>query len=327
MNPIETSVRKIDRFQQSRKPLALLFGVVKKFGDDQGGLLAALLTYYGFLSIFPLLLIAVTVLGIVLQSHPDLAHSLTDSALAQIPVLGDQLGRNIAALHRNSVLGLIVGLLFLVYGSLGVSQAGVYAMAEVWNVPGVVRPGFVPRLGRSAAFLAVLTVGVVGTSLLGGWSSAGDTDLWKRVLAGSLSWLINAATFVAAFRALTPRSIAWRPLLPGALIAATGWSGLQLLGGYLVSHQLHHLSQVYGAFAVVLALVSFIYLEAQLVIYAAEFNVVLSRRLWPRSIVQPPLTRADKAVLAQIARSGDRRPEQRVEVTFEEDAHHGRGDP
>jgi YihY family inner membrane protein len=316
MNPIERVIRKVDAFQQSRTSTGLLFAVVKKYGDDQGGYLAALLTYYGFLSIFPLLLISVTVLGIVLHSNPVLAHSLVNSALTQFPVLGNNLGRNIEALRRNNLLGLITGLLFLAYGSLGVSQAGVHAMAEVWNVPGVVRPGFVPRLGRSVAFLLILVVGVVGTSILAGMSAIGTQPLWLRVLEGTASLAINAGTFVAAFRALTPKSIPWRRLIPGSLLAALGWSLLQLLGGYLVAHQLHSLSQVYGTFAVVLGLISFIYLEAQLVIYAAEFNVVLARHLWPRSIVQPPLTTADKAVLKDIAEAGDRRPEQNVEVTF-----------
>jgi uncharacterized BrkB/YihY/UPF0761 family membrane protein len=258
----------------------------------------------------------VTVLGIVLHSDPALAHSLLNSALSQIPVLGQDLGRNIQALRRSNFFGLLIGLLFLAYGSLGVSQAGVHAMAEVWNVPGVVRPGFVPRLGRSVAFLLILAVGVIGTSFLAGLSATGGQDLLFRILAWVTSFVVNAGTFVAAFRALTPKTIPWRPLIPGSLIAALGWSLLQLLGGYLVSHQLHSLSQVYGTFAVVLGLISFIYLEAQLVVYAAEFNVVLARHLWPRSIVQPPLTSADKAVLTGIAESGDRRPEQNVDVTF-----------
>ena len=87
-------------------------------------------------------------------------------------------------------------------------------------------------------------------------------------------------------------------------------------GGYLVGHNLKHASEVYGFFAVVLGLLSWLYLGAQLTLYAAEVNVVRARRLWPRSLLQPPLTQPDQRVLVDLAKQEERRPEQAVEVTF-----------
>jgi uncharacterized BrkB/YihY/UPF0761 family membrane protein len=115
---------------------------------------------------------------------------------------------------------------------------------------------------------------------------------------------------------LTPTVIETRSLVPGALLAAAGWSLIQTLGGYLVAHQLRQTSEVYGFFAIVLGLIAFLSLGANLTIYAAEVNVVLARRLWPRSIVQPPLTDPDRAALREMAQREERRPEERIDVRF-----------
>ena len=151
MNPIERGIRAVDAFQQARRPWAFTFGVIKKFGDDSAGSLAALVAYYGFVSLFPLLLVLITILGLVVT--PGTEKAVVHSALAQFPIVGNQLtGPNgIHALRAGSVLGLTIGLLGLVWGSQGITQAAQKAMATVWNVPGVIRPGFVPRLGRSSS--------------------------------------------------------------------------------------------------------------------------------------------------------------------------------
>ena len=133
---------------------AFVVGVVKKYGDDRGSQLAVLVTYYGFLAMFPLLLVFVTVLGYVAHDDPGLRHDLLDSALADFPIVGQELRRNVGVLGGNGV-ALVIGLLAVVWGSLGVAQIAQHAMAQVWNVPGARRPGFVPRLVRSLLVLAV----------------------------------------------------------------------------------------------------------------------------------------------------------------------------
>jgi hypothetical protein len=103
----------------------------------------------------------------------------------------------------------------------------------------------------------------------------------------------------------------------GSIVGGVGWTILQAVGGYLIGHDLKNDSTTYGTFAAVLGLVAWIYLGCQLTIYAAELNTVLARRLWPRGLVQPPLTQADQKSLALQATQNQRRPEQDISVDFD----------
>ncbi len=127
----------------------------------------------------------------------------------------------------------------------------------------------------------------------------------------------GAGMYLGAFRALTPKGVPTRSLLPGAITGGILWTVLQVLGTWLVHHFLHS-NSVYGVFATVLGLLAWIYLAVEITVYSAEINVVLARRLWPRSIVQPPLTEADRASMALQALQNQRRPEQHIEVTFDD---------
>jgi len=300
---------------------------MKKFGDDSAGSLAALIAYYGFLSLFPLLLILTTILGIVFANDASLHDRIIHSTVGQFPIVGQQLAskNGVHSLQSGSVAGLVVGLLALTWGSLGVSQAAQRAMAEVWNVPGVIRPGFLPRLGRGLGFLALLGLDVVVTTFLAGFVTIGHGAAWVQMLAGILGLVTNLVLFSIGFRVLTPKSIETRLLVPGAVVAGVGWTILQYGGTLLVGHILRHANQTYGYYGSVLGLISFLYLTAELTVYAAEVNVVRARRLYPRSIAPPPLTPADEAVLRSVVEQGERRPEQRVHVEFSP-SHSGGGD-
>ena len=315
MNPVERVVRRVDAFQQRHRVPGFAFGVVKKFGDDRAGSLAALMAYYGFLALFPLLLLFVTVLGFVAQHNADFQDRLVDSALAEFPIIGDQIARNVDSL-RASGLGLAVGLLGLAWGSLGFTQAGQHAMAQVWNVPGVDRPGFFPRLARGASIIGVLGLGVVATTVISGFSVFDSSLPVLRALSLVVTAALNVAISLAAFRLLTPKAIASRHLVPGAVLFGLAWSVLQLFGSYLISQRLQQTSETYGMFAIVLGLLFWLYLAAQLSLYAAEVNVVLTRGLYPRSIIQPPLTEPDRQALRELAQQEERRPEARVRVDF-----------
>jgi YihY family inner membrane protein len=291
--------------------------VVKKYGDDRGGQLAALLAYYGFLSLFPLLLVLVTVLGIVAGSSSSLTHRVEHSALAQFPVIGSHLASNIHSLHKNSALGLVIGILGLLWGSQGASQIGQFAMAQLWNIPGVDRPGFVDRLKRTSVLMAVLVVFLVLGSGLAAVASSGSHSAIVRVGGEAGSLVVNCVLYLLAFRVLTPKLVKFKELLLGAFIGGFAWTVLQIGGTLLIDHQLRNSNQVYGTFAGVLGLISWIYLGAMITMYAAEANVVRARRLWPRSVVQPPLTQADEQVLTAIVAQEVRRPEQRVTIQFD----------
>jgi YihY family inner membrane protein len=315
MEIFSSLVRRLDRWQQSHPPTAFVFGVIKKFGDDRGGVLVALFAYYAFVALFPLLLLLVTVLAFFVNRNPDVAQSVLDSALRDFPIIGEQIGSNIHSL-KASGLGLFIGIAGLLWGGLGLAQQGQYSMAQVWNIPGVERPGFVPRLLRSVGLLAVLGGGVAASSILTGLASSSGLLGATISFVGSL--LVNVAIFGLGFRVLTPTSVPTRDLRVGAVLAGVGWTALQTGGGLLVAHQLRNSSEVYGLFSVVLGLLSFLALAGTIIIYSAEVNVVKARHLWPRSLVQPPLTPGDRQVLADIAQQEERRPEQRVDVAFDE---------
>ena len=316
MNSLERAVRHVDKYQQRHTPVAFVVAVVRKFGDDGGGTLATSLTYSAFVAVFPLLLLFVTILGFVLGSNQDAEDAVLRSVLVEFPILGDQLVSSLRPL-RGSGVALAVGLAGLAWGGFGVTQAAQHAMAEVWNVPGVHRPSFVVRMARGVIVLGVGGLGLVATSALASVSTFTGELTPARLAASAAAAVLNVLLLVAAFRITTVRTIATRQLLAGAALGGVAWTLLQALGGYLVSHQLRNASEVYGFFATVLGLLSWIFLGARVTLYAAEANVVLARRLWPRSLVQPPLTPADKRALADIARQEERRPEESVDVSFE----------
>ena len=315
MNPIEAVLRRVDRYQQRHALVGLPFAVVRKFGDDQGGNLATLLAWNGFFALLPLMLMLVTVLGYFLRRDPALQQRVLHSALVEFPILGTQLQQNVHSLHACG-LGLVVGIAGSLWGARGVTQAGQYAMAELWNIPGTERPSFWTRQVRGLALLAVFALGLAATTLLTGLGSLGSRSAAFRLANLAASAGVNVGLFLAAFRVLTPKQVPGRRLVAGAVVAGVAWQGLLATGGYLVGHNLRHASALYGFFAVVLGLLSWLYLGSELTLYAAEVNVVLARRLWPRSLLQPPLTGPDEQVLAGLATQEERRPEESVEVNF-----------
>jgi len=319
MRAVDNAARRVDELQRGHKALAVTFAVLKKFGDDNAGVLVSSLTLSAFGTIFPLLLLLVTILGLVLSSHPVLRHEVLSSTLSQFPIIGNDLAGNIKALHRDSVIGLVVGTGGLVWGSVGLAQNGIFTMAQVWNLPGPERPGYLERIARSIAFLAVLGVTLALSTLLAAGVPTVNGSLGLAVAGSVASAIVNFGEYLFGFRILTPHSVRLRELVPGAALAGVGWTILQAFGGYVVGHYLKDDSAVYGLFGIVLGLLSWVYLAVELIVYSAELNVVLARRLWPRSMVQPPLTDADRRSLAAQAKQDQRRADQHVEVSFDEE--------
>jgi YihY family inner membrane protein len=310
---IERLLRVLDRFQQRHTVLGFPFGVAKKFGDDQAGKHAALLAYYGFLSLFPLLLVFVTLLGYTLADNQELQQQVIDTLVAQFPVMGTQIKDSVTTI-QGSGIGLVVGILGTLWGGLGITQSAQDAMNAIWNIPRRLRPSYWLRLARGVGFLLLLATAVVGATVMAQLGRIQAGILGRLPLVGSL--LVNLLLLLVLFQVLTGMWVPWRRLLPGAVCGAVGWSTLQTVGVLIVDRQLREANLIYGVFAVVLVLLSWMYLSAQLLLYAAEINVVLTRRLWPRSLLQPPLTEPDRQVLTALAETEERRPGQTVEVRF-----------
>jgi len=316
MNPLERAARAVDAFQRRHLVPSFAYGVVKKFGDDNGGILVANLAYSGFLSLFPLLLLALTLTGLLLGADSSAEATIRAAIATRIPLAGAVLLENVKGLRRDSLFGIVVGLVGLAWGSTGLAQAGQFAMAQVWNIPGVYRPNYFQRLARSAGFLAVLGLGVLLSTALSVYGTLAASQAILVALGTVASIGANMGVFLLAFRVLTPRRVPARRLAPGALLAGFLWSVLQFAGTYVVGHYLRTDNALYGTFGIVLGLVAFVYLTAEITLYAAELNAVLAYRLWPRSLVQPPLTEADRTSLTLQATQNTRRPEQLVRVDF-----------
>lgn len=317
-------LRRADDVQRGHAAFAFPFAVLKKFGDDRASQLAALISYYGFFSLFPLLLLFVTVVALVVRDDPELRLRLLDSAVSQFPIVGTRIGKTIDDLTRSSFT-LSIGVVGALWSGTAVVAAAQHAMDEVWDVPRVERPGLANRVMRAFLLLFVFGASIVVSTLLAG--TGGDTG-WNATLLKTLSLagtaLVSVAVFAFAFRVLTVAHVSWRDVLPGAIFAAVAWTILLMLGGWLVDRHLRNASHVYGFFAVVIGLLAWISLAAQVFLLAAEINVVRARRLWPRSLMAPPLADEDREVLASQAEEERARPEERVEVKFEEPASEGR---
>jgi membrane protein len=315
-------VSRFDAYQRRHRWLGVPIAVVYKFVDDQGGYLAALITYYGFLSLFPLLLIFSTVLGFLLPGNPALQQQLIDSALGQFPIIGDQLGSTAQPL-RGSGWGLTIGIVVALYGGLGVAVAIQNAFNQVWGVPVHRRPDPVRARLRSLLLLGLLGLGVLLTTALSAVVAVGERfGPGLRIGAIVLAVITNAALFVLAFRALTTRKVAIREVLPGSVLAAVAWQILQSLGAIYVDYQLRGTSQVYGLFGIVLGLLGWIYVEAVVIVLAAELNAVLARRLWPRALLtmfaeDVDLTSADRRSYESYASAQQYREAESINVEFD----------
>jgi YihY family inner membrane protein len=242
--------------------------------------MAGLMAYYGFFSLFPLLLVLVTVLGIVLHGDPDLQSKLIDSSLASFPIIGPQIHKNIHSLN-GGVVPLVLGALAALWAGLAVTNATRTAQDRIWNVPHHHRTSFVESRLRGLALIGVLGGITVITTALDGFVVAGHSTL-ATLGALAVSIVLDFGVFVAVFVLLTSYPATVREILPGAVLATVAWELLQHVGGYLVVHELRKLSDTYGLFALVLGTLAWLHLGAQATLYAVSLNVVRARGLWPR---------------------------------------------
>ena len=271
--------------------------MVKKFGDDNGGTLVTNLAYTAFGSVFVLLLLLVTILGLVLSSHPALEKQVLHSTFGQFPIIGTDLQKNIKALHRNSVISLVIGSSACCGAHWAWPRTAFSPCHRSGTCPGPDRPNYLKRLGRSVSFLLVLALGLAtSTFLAAGVPAVHGGSMVLAVAGGFASAIVNFGLYLFAFDVLTPAKIPLRQLVPGAAVA--GWAGpsCRLSAGFVVGHYLKNDSSVYGLFGIVLGLFAWIYLISELTVYAAELNVVLARHLWPRVNRPTPAHRRRPAV-------------------------------
>jgi YihY family inner membrane protein len=315
----ERQFRRFDRFQQRHAVIGFPLAVLQKFGNDQAGGKAALMAYYGLFALFPLLLLFATVLGFVVSSHPELRERLFNSALRNFPVLGGQIRSQVHPLTGN-VAALIVGIVGSVYGAVGIGLAAQNAMNTVWNIPFVHWPSLWLRYLRTFGVIGLLAVASLASTALATAATTVVGGVFATMLAVAASALVNLGLFLLAFMVLTAEPLRVREVALGVVVATVFWETLQLVGTWYVARGLSHTQPTYGFFAVTITLLSWLFLGAQLTMWAAEINVVRRYRLWPRSLTQPPLTRADRLVFQRLALMQVRRPEYQIAAAFTAEA-------
>jgi len=319
------ALRRIDDFQRRHSRIGIPLAVLYKFIDDQGMYLAALLAYYGFLSLFPLLLLLVSALALLLQDDAGLREQVLNSALRKFPVLGQQLRENIHSFQGNGV-ALAVGITGSLYGGLGVAQAAQHALNKIWAVPRHARPNPLRSRLKGLVFIGLLAAGLVATTALAAAASSTrafglHVGAGSRVGAVLAVILLNAILLVLTVRILTRTEIHTRCLWGAAAGGACVWQALQWAGAYYVRHFLNGASATYGVFGAVLGLLTWLYLGAVVFVLTAETAVVRARRLWPRALLtvftdDVRLSPADRRVYRSYAATESFKGFQKITVDF-----------
>jgi membrane protein len=308
----------IDALQRRHAFAAFPVAVFKKFGDDRASGHAALVAYYAFLSLFPLVLVFASVLGFVLEDDPSLQEDIVDSALARIPVIGPQISGQVEPL-TGSGPALAIGLVGALWAGLGVTNALGRAFEEIWDVPRLEQRSGLRRRAWGFVALLVLAVALIASTVAAGLAVGGAIGpAAEQAGTLALALAVNGLIFVAVFGLLTVRPRRKRDLVPGALLAAAGSLVLQAVGGWYVDRAVMNASDTYGTFALVIGLLSWFWLGSHLILLAAEVNVVLHRRLWPRALTGE-LAPADRRALEQSAEAARQDERQEIVVRFRGD--------
>jgi uncharacterized BrkB/YihY/UPF0761 family membrane protein len=300
-----------DRVQRRHGWLGFPYAVIKKYGDDDGGREAALIAYYGFLSIFPLLLLGVAVLSRVLADDPELRQRLVTATVP--PVLRSTVENSLAALPTSTV-PFIAGLIGLLFSGTGVVFSAYQTLNHVAAVPRRIRAGFVSRYVRVFVMLATLLLGALAVGALTVVVTAlPSVPGAERALAVLGSAVVIFAVLLFGARLLLARPAPIRALWPAAVLGAAAVTLVLNLGPPLLARLVSKAGPVYGSFATVAGMFALLYLVSQALVYSAEVAAVRYAGLWPRALDLNRPTAADARALTLLAREQERIPAERVE--------------
>lgn len=297
MNIIDKITGSIDSFQRKYHFTGFTYGVIKKYGEDKSGYQAALLTYYGFLALFPLLLVLTTLAGIIADGQPHLKTTIITGMTHYFPVLGSQLSDHISTLHKSGI-ALVVGIIFTLYGARGVADVFRRGVLHIWHEPEDKSEAFLKKIAKNLSIVIVGGLGLLAASILAGVASAAGHGILFRALSIAVNMIVLFLLFSFLINASLPRHVTLKETRPGALTAAVGLVVLQWLGTYLLTRELKSLDAIYSTFAISLGLLFWIYLQAQLLYYAVTVAAVSSKHLWPRSLTGKNPTNVDNNLTA-----------------------------
>ncbi len=270
------------------------------------------------MSLFPLLLVATSVLQIILHARPDIKDDIIAHATKYLPVVGDQLQSQIHT-SKGATIAVVIGSMLAFWGAKGIADVFQYSLNQIWHVPRTKRPGFKEATIKSVLVIIFIGGGLLAASFLSGIAADLNKTIGSRILPSLVSVIILFGIFWMAIKTglATSAKITNKALFSSALAAAIGLQILQIIGGYLITHQLGKLKSAYGAFAATLGLLFWLYLQARVVIYAIEIGTVYQKELWPRSLTGKNLTEADKKGLSEQAKKEQVILPEKINADFE----------
>jgi len=250
-----------------------------RYGSDGGGYLSAALAYYGFLSLFPLILVALSAIGFVLVHDPHAQAEWTSRLAGSVPGLGPLIGDNIATVIDKRAGAGVIGLIGLFWSGTALTNAGGDALRRVYRQPdakGLIKQK-VWSIASTVGLGIVALAGIVVAGAVAGVHASGWLGPLLAAAAILVAYALDVLLFLASYRVLTwgsgpPLAKLW----PGALLAAAGWTVLKVAGAWYASRTVAHASQVYGTFGTVVGALTLLYLASRLFLYGAELNVVLN---------------------------------------------------
>jgi membrane protein len=274
---VDSIKRAVERVK-SNPIVARVLRINSRYGEDGGGYLAAAMTYYGFLSLFPLILVALSIVGFVLANDPQAQGEWATRLAGSVPGLGSLIGDNIGAVVEKRASTGVIGVAGLLWSGTALTNAGGYALSRVYRRPEM--QGLVKQTAWSIlstvglGFVALIGVGVAG--VVGGIHASSWIGPVVTASAIVVAYALDVALFLVSYRVLTA---GWGPpfgkLWPGAVLAAGGWTILKVAGSWFAARTVANASTLYGTFGTVIGALTLLYLASRLFLYGAELNVVL----------------------------------------------------
>lgn len=251
------------------------------FRKHRSGRNAALIAHFAFLSVFPLLLVFTTVLGFVLQNREDLRNDIIDSALEQLPFVGQQIADDPSKLTGNAVV-LIIGLAAALWGGMKAFVAVHGALDDIGEQPLDERSNLLITRLRALVGMAYIGGAQIAAAILTGLASVAGVAIISMILLLIFTIAINVGVLAMSYRWLRTAWPSWRSVMPGAIVGGVLFAGLQLVGVAIVGRAIAKASPVYGTFASVIGLLSWLSLHAIISLGGAELNEALVTDAPPR---------------------------------------------
>jgi membrane protein len=311
---VRAKLDRLDSYQLRHPALGVPIAVVRKFFEDESINLAAVIAFWAFFSIFPLLLIFVTLLGYFLP--PSLQGDVLRSAASFFPLLStDSMGR-----LSGQWWTLVVGILSAVWSGSFVVIAIQSAFNSVWEIPRAQRPSIGAQIQRGLFALGAIALGLVASTVISSYLTATATGTGLGVVARLAGYLIAVALdvglFMVAFRLLTDRDVSTRDVLPGALLSGIVFWLLQQLSSLIIFRYLHNAERIYGSYATVITMLTWFYSQSVVTLVGAQLNVVLKERLHPRRLIPAPATEADHRAYDAYAKERTYHHDEQVDTQF-----------